>query len=145
MALHAPLAADLPPAGADEPTAEEAEALSRVERLAWLMDSAFRLPGTNRRCGLDAIVGLVPGIGDTVTTALGGWIVWQAWRLGVPRDVLGRMIGNVCLDATVGAVPLLGDAWDFWFKSSRRNMELLQRHLRERCAVAASAGTPTAW
>jgi hypothetical protein len=103
--------------------------IARLEALANLLDIAFIVPGTNIRFGFDALVGLVPGIGDALTTAVSLWMVSEARALGVPRHLIARMLGNVALDGLVGAVPLLGDAFDVMFKSNRRNMQLLRNWL----------------
>lgn len=104
------------------------ERIERLDRLATLLDTAFVVPGTNIRFGADALIGLVPGIGDSVTTALAAWIVYEAHRLGVPRRVLIRMIGNVAIDGMVGAVPLFGDLFDVAFRANRRNVKILREH-----------------
>jgi uncharacterized protein DUF4112 len=106
------------------------EALQRLDFLATLLDSAILIPGTNIRFGADAVIGLVPGIGDAVTTALSAWIVYEAHRLGVPRRMLARMIGNVALDGLFGAVPLIGDVFDVMWRANRRNLRLLREHLK---------------
>jgi Domain of unknown function (DUF4112) len=105
------------------------ERVARMDALATLLDTAVVLPGTNIRFGLDALIGLVPGIGDTITTAMSLWIVHEAYQLGAPRHVIVRMLGNVALDSVVGAVPLIGDAFDVMWRSNRRNMRLLQEWL----------------
>lgn len=105
------------------------ETVARLDALATLLDSAVVLPGTNVRLGLDALIGLVPGIGDAVSAILSGYIVWEARRLGLPRWKIARMIANVALDSTLGAVPLVGDAFDVAFKANRRNMKILREHL----------------
>jgi hypothetical protein len=84
------------------------------------------LPGTNVRFGLDALLGLVPGIGDIVTTAMSLYIVHEARELGAPGHVIARMLANVALDGIVGAVPLVGDVFDVMWRANRRNMRLLQ-------------------
>jgi hypothetical protein len=104
------------------------ERIERLDRLATLLDTAFVLPGTNFRFGADALIGLVPGIGDGVTTALAAYIVYEAHRLGVPRRVLLRMIGNVAIDGMIGAVPLFGDLFDVAFRANRRNVRILREH-----------------
>ncbi len=109
--------------------AEKREALARLDFVAGFMDTAFFIPGTNIRFGADAIVGLVPGIGDLVTTAISSWIVYEARRIGAPKHVVARMIGNVAIDGVVGAVPFLGDIFDVAFRANRRNLELLRKHL----------------
>jgi len=103
--------------------------LERLESLAQLLDTALVIPGTNFRFGADAIIGLVPGIGDAITTAISAYIVYEARRLGVPRHVLMRMIGNVALDGLVGAVPLVGDLFDTMWRANVRNVRLLRKHL----------------
>jgi hypothetical protein len=103
-------------------------ALERLEWIADLMDSALVIPGTNVRLGLDALIGLAPGIGDTVSAAISLWMVKEAHELGVPRHLVGRMIGNIVLDSVVGAVPVAGDVFDVMFRANRRNMRLLREH-----------------
>jgi hypothetical protein len=104
------------------------ERIERLDRLATLLDTAFVIPGTNIRFGADALIGLAPGIGDSVTTALAAYIVYEAHRLGVPRRVLIRMIGNVAIDGIVGAVPVYGDLFDVAFRANRRNVRILREH-----------------
>lgn len=99
-----------------------------VERLVDLMDQRYRVPGTDIRFGLDALIGLVPGIGDFVGMLIGLAVLFEALRLRAPWLVVARMIANLWLDAMVGAIPLVGDVWDFWFKANRRNLRLLQRY-----------------
>jgi hypothetical protein len=110
-------------------TRSRAERIARLDALATLLDTAFILPGTNVRFGLDALIGLVPGIGDAVTTAMSLYIVHEARQLGAPRHVLLRMLTNVALDGFIGAVPLVGDAFDVLWRANRRNMRLLQQWL----------------
>jgi hypothetical protein len=108
---------------------EEIEAeLARLESLANLMDARFRVLGL--RVGLDSIVGLVPGIGDVATTLPAAWILWRAWRLGASPGALGRMAVNLGIDTGVGAIPILGDIFDVGFRSNKRNVALLRRHLQ---------------
>ena len=99
----------------------------RVEAMERLLERAFTLPGTNMRFGLDAAVGLVPVVGDLITTAMGAWIVWEARNLGMSKFQLVRMAGNVGIDTLVGAVPLVGDLFDFAFRSNSRNLRILKR------------------
>jgi hypothetical protein len=103
-------------------------ALERLDWLANLMDSAVVIPGTRITVGLDALIGLAPGIGDTVTTLISLWLVKEAHELDAPRHLIARMIGNVAIDGLVGAVPLLGDAFDVMFRANRRNMKLLRQY-----------------
>ena len=106
-----------------------ADSVARLEALSHLLDSAFQIPGTNQRVGIDAILGLLPGIGDLVSTVLASYIIWEARQLGLPRWKIARMIGNVAVDTTVGAIPLAGDLFDVAFKANRRNMKILRDHL----------------
>jgi hypothetical protein len=103
-------------------------ALERLEWLANIMDTAIVLPG-NIRIGADAVIGLVPGIGDAITTGLSLWIVKEAHALGASKHVLTRMVGNVAVDALTGVVPILGDAFDVIWRANRRNVRLLREHL----------------
>ena len=101
--------------------------LARLDALARLLDSAFVIPGTNVRYGLDGLIGLVPVVGDVITTAISLWIVREARELGAPWHVTARMVGNVALDGTIGLVPVLGDAFDVMFRANMRNLRLLRR------------------
>ncbi len=101
----------------------------RLEMLEHLLERSFVVPGTQYRFGLDGVVGLVPVIGDLVTTAMGAYLVWEARNLGLPKWKLWRMAGNVAFDTLLGAVPLVGDAADFLFKSNTRNLRIVKRHL----------------
>ena len=109
-----------------------AERIARLDALATLFDTAFVVPGTNIRFGIDALIGLVPGIGDAITTVMSLYIVREARELGAPRHLLARMLANVALDSVVGAVPFLGDAFDVVWRANRRNMALLRKHLDRR-------------
>jgi hypothetical protein len=106
-----------------------AERLARLDALATLLDTAFILPGTNVRFGFDAIIGLVPGIGDAITTAISLYIVHEARQLGAPLHVIMRMLANVAIDGFVGAVPVFGDAFDVMWRANRRNVRLLREWL----------------
>ena len=101
----------------------------RLETLEHLLERSFVVPGTQYRFGLDGIVGLVPVVGDLVTTAIGAYLVWEARNLGLPKWKLWRMAGNVGFDTLLGAVPLVGDAADFLFRSNTRNLRIVKRHL----------------
>jgi len=103
--------------------------LAEIEFITRLLDDRFRVPGTSIRFGLDGLLGLVPGIGDGATALVSLYVVYRAWSMGAPTGVLGRMLFNILLDSTVGSVPVLGDVFDVAFKSNRRNLELLRRHL----------------
>jgi len=108
---------------------DKAARLDELDRLARLLDSQWRVPGTGLTFGVDAVAGLVPGIGDLATGAVSAWIIHTAWRLGATRGVMGRMIANVVLDTAIGAIPLAGSVFDLFFKANNRNMALLRRHL----------------
>ena len=111
----------------------------RVRAMARVLDTAVRVPGTPVRFGLDAVLGLIPGVGDVVGAAASGYIVLAAARLGAPASVLVRMLLNVGIDTLVGAVPLFGDLFDLGWRSNSRNVALLERHLADpRDARAAS-------
>ena len=112
-------------------TAGQQQRLSALRNTARLLDSAFVVPGTSYRIGLDPILGLVPGIGDLVSPLFTVGILWQGRDLGLPRVVQVRMLGNVLLDALVGAVPLVGDLFDFAWKANEKNYALLELHAEE--------------
>jgi hypothetical protein len=116
------------PARTDDARARR-EALDRLDRLSILLDSVLLIPGTNIRLGADALIGLVPGIGDTITTALSAYIVYEAHRLGAPRHLIARMIANVALDGVFGIVPVAGDVLDVFWRANRRNMRMLRAWL----------------
>jgi hypothetical protein len=104
--------------------------LARIDALATLLDSALVVPGTNIRFGLDAIVGLVPGIGDFAMSLVSLYIVHEARQLGAPAHLLVRMVANIAIDGIVGSVPLAGDIFDVMWRANRRNMALLYDYLR---------------
>lgn len=110
-------------------TPSQAHRLDQIERLTQFLDEAYRIPGTNFRVGWDTIIGLVPGIGDVATAAMSAYLIHQARQAGASKWMIARMLGNVGLDLAIGAIPLLGDAFDMVFKSNRRNARLLKRHL----------------
>ncbi|MCS3902512.1 hypothetical protein J2T55_000516 [Methylohalomonas lacus] len=109
----------------------EPAALRRARRLARLLDSAFRLPGTRWRFGWDALIGLAPGIGDLITAVVSVYIIRLAGELDVPLMIRLRMLANVLLDFIVGSVPLVGDLFDAGFKANLRNLALIERHRAE--------------
>lgn len=106
----------------------------RLDRLSWLMDDLIRVPGLGWRFGLDAIVGLIPGFGDTATTLVSFYILASAVRYRVPKVTLLRMGMNIGIDYLVGSLPLVGDIFDAWWKSNQMNVELLSK----RATVSAS-------
>lgn len=103
-----------------------------IEKLAEWLDTKWVLPGTNWRFGLDSVIGLVPGVGDAVTTIMGAYIIVRARELGAPLHLQAAMVGNLAVDTLVGAVPLLGDVFDFAFRSNAKNIRLLKGHLDKR-------------
>lgn len=106
-------------------------ALRSVGHLAKLMDNQFRVPGTNIRFGLDAIIGLVPGAGDLTTFGISGYMLWVMARNGASGFVLARMFLNVIIDTVFGSIPILGDLFDVAFKSNIRNLRLMEQHYKE--------------
>ena len=110
--------------------APELERLEQLRRLGYLLDNSIPIPGTSYRIGLEAIIGLVPGLGDLVGGGFSAWIVLQAARLGAPPSLVARMGWNLLVDAVVGAVPLLGDLFDAGYKANLRNLALLERHVQ---------------
>ena len=105
------------------------EAQRRLQRIAKLMDSQIRVPGLGLKIGADAVLGLVPGVGDILTGAIGAYLIYEAQRLGIPRSAIARMIANIAFDTAIGAIPVFGDIWDFFFRSNDRNMQILARHI----------------
>ncbi|HWH17903.1 MAG TPA: DUF4112 domain-containing protein [Allosphingosinicella sp.] len=101
----------------------------RLEAMEMVLERALVVPGTRYRIGLDAIVGLVPVVGDLITASMGAWLVWEARNLGMSKFQLFRMGGNVALDTAVGAIPFVGDAFDFLFRSNSKNLRILKRYL----------------
>jgi len=103
----------------------------RLARLAWLLDSSIPIPGTRFTIGLDALIGLLPVIGDLAGVFLSSYIVREAAALGVPRSILARMMFNVALEGLVGMIPLAGDVFDAAFKANQRNVRLLNAWLEQ--------------
>lgn len=103
--------------------------IARLEAIAKLLDVAFILPGTKIRYGIDGLIGLIPVIGDIITTAISLWLVREARALGAPWYITARMLGNVAVDGVVGIVPFVGDAFDVMFRANMRNVRLLRRWL----------------
>ncbi|MBW8785624.1 MAG: DUF4112 domain-containing protein, partial [Novosphingobium sp.] len=98
------------------------------------------LPGTGQRIGIDAIIGLVPGIGDIATTLLSSYIIWEARNLGISRFALGRMVANLAVHASVGALPLVGDVFDAFFRVNQRNLKIVRAQLKKRPSAAVIEG-----
>ena len=111
-----------------------------MEALAWLLDNSIPIPGTGRRIGIDAIIGLVPGLGDVVSGGLGLVVVARGVQLGLPGVVVARMLVNVALDFVIGSIPVIGDAFDLWFKANQRNVGLVRRYV-----LAPGSSTAPQW
>ncbi|WP_374284280.1 DUF4112 domain-containing protein [Novosphingobium sp.] len=115
---------------ADLPLGTDAQSVRcRVEGLERLLDGLITVPLVGRKVGLDAVLGLVPGVGDVITGMMGLYLVWEARNLGMPRWQLWRMAGNVGLDALLGVVPLAGDLVDLLYRSNSRNLRIIRKHL----------------
>ncbi len=103
---------------------------NRLRRLSHLLDNAIPIPGTGYRIGIDPILGLLPGGGDTVAGVLGAYIVFEAARMGLPRQIIWQMVENIVFDSLVGIIPVLGDLFDVAWKANVRNIALLEKHLQ---------------
>ncbi|UZW56945.1 DUF4112 domain-containing protein [Sphingobium sp. JS3065] len=115
---------DMPGFGRDP-----ASVRKRIEAMEALLEGLFVLPGTNRRVGLDSLVGLIPVVGDFATAAVGAWMVWEARNLGMSKWQLTRMAANVGFDTLIGAIPFAGDIFDFFYKSNTKNLRIIRKHL----------------
>ncbi len=110
--------------------------LKRMRQLSRILDGAFVIPGTTQRMGIDPILGLIPGGGDTVSAALSSYIIIEAALMGLPRSSLMRMVMNLALDTVVGSVPILGDVFDVFSKANLRNMQIVENHAKSPNASA---------
>jgi hypothetical protein len=108
-------------------SSEEKSALSA--KVAFVLDDLIPIPGTQKRIGLDPLIGLIPGFGDFATSAAGAALLVAGVKKGIPKNVYLRMISNWTLNAIIGAIPVIGDLFSFWFKSNRRNQELIEAHV----------------
>jgi uncharacterized protein DUF4112 len=115
-----------------------------LERLGWLMDDLFRIPVLGWRFGLDAIIGLVPALGDTTTSLVSLYILASAVRYRVPKITLLRMGVNIAIDYLMGSVPVVGDLFDAYWKSNKMNVELLKRRAQG-SAIEAEKGRASDW
>ena len=102
-----------------------------LDRTADLLDNQFRLPGTSFRFGVDALIGLIPYVGDIMTIVIGGGMIITMYRKGASGKLVLKMLSNVGLDALVGTIPILGDIFDFRYRSHRRNVNLMKEHYEE--------------
>jgi hypothetical protein len=112
--------------------------MAQIERVAGLLDTRFRIPGIGIRVGWDSILGLIPGLGDAVTTVPAGWMMWQGYQMGARKRTLARMGVNAAIDLFVGGIPVVGDVFDVAFKSHKRNLALLQDDMQRRIIHARS-------
>lgn len=101
----------------------------RIEIMEHLLERMLVVPGTRFRFGLDALLGIIPVVGDFLAAAMGAWIIWEARNLGMPRWQLIRMSANVGIDTAIGAIPLVGDAFDLAFRSNSKNLRIIRKHL----------------
>ena len=104
------------------------EELLWAEKLVRLMDNQFKVPLVNFRFGLDPIIGLIPWVGDLVTFAISGLIIKSLVDAGLPRRLIGKMVLTSLIDLAVGAIPVVGDVWDFFFKANRKNLKLAKEY-----------------
>jgi hypothetical protein len=126
--------------------ATDAPRIGGVDRLAWWLDNAIRIPGTRLRIGFDALIGLIPGVGDLVGTLLSSYIIAVAASQGLPRSALARMAINVALEAIVGVVPIVGDLFDAAWKSNQRNIRLMRQfRVRPDATRRQSRAVVAAW
>jgi hypothetical protein len=103
--------------------------LQRIELMERVLEGGFVVPVVNFRVGFDAIAGVIPVVGDFIAAAMGGYIVWEAKNLGLPKWKLWRMAGNVAVDTALGAIPVVGDMFDVFFRSNTRNLKIVRKHL----------------
>jgi hypothetical protein len=111
----------------------------RLDRLAWYLDNSIQLPGLNVRVGIDPLVGLIPGIGDTIGAIMSSYILSEAARLGAPKSILLKMAFNIAVDALAGALPIFGDLFDFGWKTNQRNARILGDYLDNPRETVASS------
>ena len=115
---------ELPSLGSDAAAVRQ-----RIEAMEKLLERSLTIPGTKIPIGLDALAGLIPVAGDLITAAMGAWMIWEAKNLGLPKWQLWRMAANVGFDTAIGAIPVVGDVFDFAFRSNSKNLRIIQRHL----------------
>lgn len=103
----------------------------RILAMSRMLDELVRVPGTRITAGLDPLIGLIPVVGDIAAAVPGALLILEAWRFGIPHVVLGRMVVNLTVDLGIGAIPLIGDVYDLFFRSNRRNLDLFRRYALE--------------
>ncbi len=117
---------------------DPASVRQRVEGMEKLLERLFVIPGINRPVGLDAVIGLVPVVGDIAAAAMGAYIMWEAKNLGMPKWKMARLAGNVGTDWLIGLIPVVGDVTDVFFRSNTRNLRIIRRHLDKHHADTAT-------
>ena len=113
--------------------------LNRIRRISRLMDTAFKIPVLGVKVGWDPVLGLIPGLGDLIATAVSAYVIVLAARFRLPRAIVAQMVLNIGLEAVVGTVPLLGDLFDAFYKSNVRNLKLLEAHLQSESTALEEA------
>ena len=116
---------------AEQRTLQLEKTKTQLDQIAWLMDNCFRIPGLGWRFGIEALIGLVPGLGDIASGVIGLVLLVRAFQFRLPKIVITRMLFNSLADLTIGSIPLLGDAFDFVWKSNTRNMSLFREYAEE--------------
>ncbi|XWK90759.1 MAG: DUF4112 domain-containing protein [Phormidium sp.] len=111
-------------------TERKASTLKRLRRISHVLDNAIAIPGTKFRFGIDPILGLIPGGGDTISAFFSAYIIWEAAMLGLPKETLMRMFSNILFDTFAGSVPVVGDLFDVAWKANAKNVALLEEHLK---------------
>jgi len=122
---------------ADTVTGEHAHRAKRIARVANAFDSKFEVPGIGLKLGYDSILGLIPGIGDAVTSLAGGYVIYEAAMSGARKRILARMAFNTFIDSTLGAIPVIGDLFDMAFRSNTRNAKLALKEMSRQAAAEA--------
>ena len=111
----------------------------QVRHLAWILDSAYEIPGTKFRVGIDPLIGLIPILGELISVAIGGYIIMLATRIGIPRPILLRMMANLAIDAVLGAIPIVGDVLDAAWRANAKNAKLLDQAMTDPRSTARSS------
>ncbi|MDF1819495.1 MAG: DUF4112 domain-containing protein [Immundisolibacteraceae bacterium] len=124
----------------DNSKVRSAASLSNLDKLAWYLDSSIRIPGTKWTIGLDGLLGLIPGVGDLAAGAISSYILMQAVQKGVSGLVIARMLINIAVDTVVGAVPVVGDIFDFAFKANLRNVNLIHSYEQDPKKIKRRSG-----
>jgi hypothetical protein len=113
-------------------TVDHAKTLARIQRIAKIMDTAWGIPFTRWRFGMDSVLGLVPGAGDAINFGISAYSLYLAHQLGAPKRLMGKMLANAAIDFGLGSIPVVGDIFDLFFKSNTRNLKLLTDFLEKK-------------